>query len=331
MAIKHPQYPASAYVGDSTLIQPCLGSRLYEDDHGSILIGQPPEVLKGLLLHGVSNFDTLVLPDVKEKGGSLTNSLEFPLYFFLFVSNGLSEGRKLNLVGEEDDLSHALRLLRITLFGPTRNELEFWQTESGLAEEWLAASNELALKDKDGEIIPVEDFFNLLPFEDGQVKIGEQTISHIDSDVFDIGVGNKNTRIDLNEDIAIEPPYQVAPDYVPGGLVKLGIEVLGGASGFTPTEPCTGLALCYNGEYLLIDCIPFLDQHLFARGISKNQIGAIFLTHLHDDHSSLFPLLLMPHQVDLITTKEIFYMAMEKMGIISESNLLSCFWLLVML
>ncbi len=61
-------------------------------------MGSPPEVLKGLLLHGVSNFDTLVLPDIKEKGGSLTNSLEFPLYFFLFVSKGLQSGRKLNLV-----------------------------------------------------------------------------------------------------------------------------------------------------------------------------------------------------------------------------------------
>ena len=94
MAIKHPKMPASAYVGSSTLIQPSSGSRLYEDDAGSILFGQPPEVLKGLLLHGISNFDTLVLPDVKEKDGSLINSLEFPLYFLLFVSNGLKDGRK---------------------------------------------------------------------------------------------------------------------------------------------------------------------------------------------------------------------------------------------
>ncbi|MDA1369592.1 MAG: cyclic nucleotide-binding domain-containing protein [Proteobacteria bacterium] len=314
MAIKHPQFPASAYVGDATLIQPCMGSRLYEDDHGSILVGQPPEVLKGLLLHGVSNFDTLVLPDIKEKGGSLTNSLEFPLYFFLFVSNGLAEGRRLNLVGESVDISHALRLLRITLFGPTRKELDSWKTPPALRDEWLAASEELALKDKRGKTIPVEDFFNLCPFKNGSVDIGKQRITHAETDVFDIGVGPKSTRIDLNEDASIEPPYLVTPDYIPGGLVKMGIEVLGGASGFTPTEPCTGLALCYNGEYLLIDCIPFLDQHLFARGISKNQIAAVFLTHLHDDHSSLFPLLLMPHCVDLITTREIFNMAMEKIA-----------------
>jgi len=314
MAIKNPNIPASAYVGNVTLIQPSQGSRLYEDDSGSILIGQPPEVLKGLLLHGITKFDTLILPDVKEKSGSLTNSLEFPLYFFLFMSKGLEQGRKLNLVGEATDISQALRLLRITLFGPTREELEGWQTDRTLADEWLAASDELALKDKYGETIPIEGFFNIMPFKNGWVKIGEQTISHIDSDVFEIANGGGSTRIDLNEDTHIEPPYQVEPDYVPGGLVKMGIEVLGGASGFTPTEPCTGLAFCYNGEYLLIDAIPFLDQHLFARGISKNQVAAVFLTHLHDDHSSLFPLMLMPHRVDLITTREIFNMAMEKIA-----------------
>lgn len=310
----HPKHPASAYIGNTTLLQPSLGSRLYEDANGSILFGQPPEVLKGLLLHGVSNFDTLVLPDVKEKGGSLTNSLEFPLYFFLFVSKGLQSGRKLNLVGEAVDISHALRLLRITLLGPTREELDKWHTETALRDEWLAAADELALKDKYSETIPVEGFFNEIPFKNGMARVGDHTIQHVDSDVFDVISGGSATRIDLNEDAVIEPPYQVAPDYVPGGLVKMGIEVLGGASGFTPTEPCTGLAFCYNGEYILIDAIPFLDQHLFARGISKNQIAAVFLTHLHDDHSSLFPLMLMPHKVDLITTNEIFEMAMEKIA-----------------
>lgn len=204
--------------------------------------------------------------------------------------------------------------MRITLLGPTRAELDKWDTEPELRDEWLAAADELALKDKYGETIPVQNFFNEMPFKNGLVRVGEHIIQHVDNDVFDIIIGGSATRIDLNEDAHIEPPYQVAPDYVPGGLVKMGIEVLGGASGFTPTEPCTGLAFCYNGEYLLIDAIPFLEEHLFARGISKNQVAAVFLTHLHDDHSSLFPLMLMPHRVDLITTHEIFEMAMEKVA-----------------
>ncbi len=314
MAIKHPEFPASAYKGSATLIQPCLGARLYEDDYGSILFGAPPEVLKGLLLHGVSRFDTVVLPDIREKGGSLTNALEFPLYFFLFVAKGLEEGRKLNLVGHRDAISQTLRLLRITLLGPTRDELQNWRTERPLIDEWTAASEELALKNKYGEVIPVQDFFSLYPFEDGAVHIGQQHITRLDTDHYEIEVNRAITQIDLREDSQLAPPYQVQPDYVPGGLTKMGIEVLGGASGFTPSEPCTGLALCYNGEYILIDCIPFLDEHLFARGISKNQIAAVFLTHLHDDHSSLFPLMLMPQRVDLITTREIFEMAMDKLA-----------------
>ena len=314
MSIHIPGISASVDAGNTTLIQPSPGSRLYQDKAGSILLGQPPEVLKGLLCHGINSFDTLVLPDIKEKSGSLTNCLEFPLYFFLFISKNQKQKRKLNLVGEKTDISHALRLLRITLFGPSKDELVAWQTETRLAEEWLAASKELALKDQSGKVIPVEDFFNILPFKDGRVEVGDQTIIHVGSDVFDIAYGDAVSRIDLNEDSIIEPPYTVEPDYVPGGLVKMGIEVLGGASGFTPSEPCTGLALCYNGEYILIDAIPFLDQHLFARGISKNQVAGVFLTHLHDDHSSLFPLMLMPHKVDLITTREIFSMAMEKIA-----------------
>ena len=116
--------------------------------------------------------------------------------------------------------------------------------------------------------------------------------------------------VDLNDEEAVTPPYPVQIDYVPGGLAKMGIEVLGGASGFSTDEPCTGLAMCYNGDYLLIDSIPFLDEHLFARGISRNQVAAVFLTHLHDDHCSMFPLMEMPHRVEVITTVEIFNMAM---------------------
>lgn len=199
-------------------------------------------MLKGLLRHGVSNFDTVVLPDVREKSGSLTNSLEFPLYFFLFVSKGLAQGRRLNLVGDHDAISQTLRLLRITLLGPTREELMDWRTETGLLQEWITASEELSLKDGTGETIAMEEFFNLFPFENDTAKVNDQSIVRVARDVFEVHSRGSVTQIDLNEDSKVTPPYPVEPDYVPGGLVKLGIEVLGGASGFTASEPCTGLA-----------------------------------------------------------------------------------------
>jgi len=287
---------------------------MVSDDSDVILFGQPPEVLKGLLLQGVTEFSTLVLTDVKEKDGSLLNNLEFPLYFFLFVSNGLVKGRKINLVGEELDISHALRLLRLTLLGPSESELDRCETEAGLKQEWLAAADALALKDSEGKVLSIESFFEIKPFVDGVAAFKNLSITHTGQDLYEVANLDDRVEIDLNEDQEINPPYSVQSDYVPGGLIKMGLEILGGASGFTPNEPCTGLALCYNGDYILIDAIPFLDQHLFARGISKNQISAVFLTHLHDDHCGLFPLIMMPHKVEIITTRAIFNMAMEKLS-----------------
>jgi CRP-like cAMP-binding protein len=297
------------------LIKPADGSRAVLGEQESILIGQPPEVLKGLLLNKISHFDTLVLCDIYEKDGSLLNNLEFPLYFFLFVAKGLEQGRLLNLVGEADNISRALRLLRLTLLGPAKSELDAWGTEEGLKNEWLNAAEYLALKDDKQQVRSIESFFNIIPFKDGVAKTSHFEITHLSQDKYQLTYdGESSVEVDLHEDKEINPPYAMQSDFVPRDLVKLGLEILGSASGFTANEPCTGLALCYNGEYILIDSLPYLDKHLFARGISKNQISAVFLTHLHDDHCALFPLLLMPRKVNIISTREIYEMAMDKLS-----------------
>ncbi len=301
-------------MAEPQILTPAQGSRIVRDEAEVVLFGQPPDIVKGLLRAGITRFDTLVLPDNREKAGVLLNNLEFPLYSFLFFSNGLAERRQLNLIGDADAISQAMRLLRITLTGPTRAELDHWHTDEALKNEWLGASEELALKQDHGAVIPVEDFFNPIPFEDDLAVAGSFAIERRGPDHYLVSNPGGDVEINLNEDTEITPPYPVVADYVPSGLSKFGMEVLGGASGFSTTEPCTGLALCFNGDYVLIDSIPFLDQLLLARGISKNQVSAVFLTHLHDDHCSLFPLMQTPHRVDIITTEEIYHMAMDKLA-----------------
>lgn len=294
--------------------KPADGSRLVQFNNETILFGQPPEVLKGLLLNDIPTFNTLVLTDIKEKDGSLLNNIEFPLYFFLFMSNGLAEGRILNLVGRSDDISRIFRLLRLTLLGPTEAELDGWGTSGFLKREWLNASKYLALKDEKNQIREIESFFNVIPFDEDLAEIDSYTISHEGYDHYIVNANDQSVTVDLNDEAGIFPPYQMQMDYIPRDLVKLGLEILGSASGFTANEPCTGLALCYNGTYMLIDSIPYLDKHLFARGISKNSVSSVFLTHLHDDHCAMFPLILMPHKVEVITTREIYEMAIEKLS-----------------
>jgi len=294
--------------------KPADGSRVLQYGEESLLIGQPPEVLKGLLLHKIPTFNTMVLTDSKEKDGSLLNNLEFPLYYFLFISNGLADGKKINLVGCAEDISRVFRLLRLTLLGPTQVELEGWGTPKRVQREWLEAAHYLALKDDRGQVREVESFFNVIPFKNEQAEAGSFTILHTGHDQYKVSFSEESLDVDLNEDEHIFPPYQMQSDFIPRDLVKLGLEILGSASGFTANEPCTGLALCYNGSYILIDSLPYLDKHLYARGISKNSVSAMFLTHLHDDHCAMFPLILMPHKIEVITTREIFEMAIEKLS-----------------
>ena len=225
---------------DFEVLKPADGSRVVRDGVETVLLGQPPEVLKGLLLQKITSFDTLVLPDSKERDGSLLNNLEFPLYFFLFIGQGLKNHKKLNLVGEAEDIGRILHLLHLTLLGPTRANLEQWGTPPEISREWLAASEYLALKDENGKVRAVESFFNQIPFNNGQAQAGRFLISHTGTDRFRVQHGEDVAAIDLGEDLTIGPPYQMQSDFVPRELVKLGLEILGSASGFTANEPCTG-------------------------------------------------------------------------------------------
>jgi len=164
------------------VIKPADGSRMVRDAREAVLIGQPPEVLKGILLQKIQSFDTLVLTDTAEKDGSLLNNLEFPLYYFLFMGKGLREGKRLNLVGYPPAISRALRLLRFTLLGPTEAELQAWGTPEELRHEWLAAAQHLALKHPDGTVRAVDSFFNILPLRDGVADTGHFRIRHCGTD-----------------------------------------------------------------------------------------------------------------------------------------------------
>ena len=296
------------------MLTPATGAQLVCVSGKHFLVGQPPEILKGLLRAQVDTVDALVLTDSRANDGSLLHSVEFMLYHFLFVSGGLQRGERLALIGQREAIADVKRLLKITLLGPDAEQLTTWQTDSRQATEWLSVSYATALKGEDGSPLAIDDLVSSHPFEDGQVQFGATTITHTEHDGYRFSSGSDEREIKI-EAHSITPAYPLHLDYLAGRLNKFSVEVLGGASGFSPNEPCTGLALCYNGDYILIDSIPFLDVHLRARGIAKSQISACFLTHIHDDHCSMLPLMLSPHRVEIITAPEIFNMAMEKLAL----------------
>ena len=84
---------------------PAAGSTLVCANGQHFLVGQPPEVLKGLLRAQINTIDALVLTDSRANDGSLLHSVEFMLYHFLFVSEGLKRGERLALIGQSRAIS----------------------------------------------------------------------------------------------------------------------------------------------------------------------------------------------------------------------------------
>jgi len=277
----------------------------------TILFGCPPEVIKNLMVAGAGSPEVIVLPDTPYRFNTLQNCTEFPLYYFLFVERNFMHGKKLTIVGTSMHLRANRKLLRLTLLGPTKKEYQ-QLGESPWFEELYRESRALSVKDASGRELGIDDFVDFVPFEKGVAALpGGLRIEHKGTDKFAVG----EDKIDIGFTSPQAPPYDLRNDFVTSMPAHFGVTVLGGASGFISDKPCSGLILHYNSEHMLIDCVPFLEHALNARGISTTEIRSIFLTHIHDDHCNIFPLLRLSNKVKLLATKEIFWMAIEKLSL----------------
>jgi CRP-like cAMP-binding protein len=291
------------------------GVKLIIINGSSILFGAPPEVVKYLMVLNDPFPEFIVIPDIIYKKGIVQNSTEFPLYYYLFEMGAVNSGRKLGLIGHTESLENNRKLLDLTLFGPTIQQYK----SIGLSDyfdQLYKESQFLAPKNKNGDFSTIDDFIKLHPFTNGEVELDLCTIKHEDTNIYSIN-GNK---IDIRiHDIQL-PPYNVSIDYTSRIPFKFGIDVLGGGSGFTPHKPCSALMLNYNSEFMLIDCMPYLEYSLKARGVSRRQIKSLFLSHIHDDHCNMSPLLEFNDKIKFLGTKEIYWMAMEKLALQTNSE-----------
>ncbi len=80
----------------------------------------------------------------------------------------------------------------------------------------------LAIKDDQGKVIAVENFFNLIPFDNNLAVAGDFAIEHQGVDRYLVSSSGGDVYVDLNDEAAVVPPYPVHIDYVPGGPVEDG-------------------------------------------------------------------------------------------------------------
>ncbi len=289
------------------------GVKVYQDKDFSILFGCPPEIIKHLIVQNVPFPDYIVIPDTLYRHSVLQNATEFPLYYFLFVQGHFFKGKKLSIIGQSNHIENNRRLLSLTLLGPTKEEYQAIG-DSPFFDGLYKESRALSVKDKEGKEIPIDGLVDFLSFQKDKIDTGQFSLSHEDLNVYKV----KGERIDINFTDEQIPPYNLNPDFVPMRPEKFGVDVLGGASGFSARNPCSGLVLNYNSDHMLIDCVPYLEYSLNARGISKQQIKSIFLSHIHDDHCNIFPLILFNNKIKFLGTKEVFWMACRKLALMTQ-------------
>jgi hypothetical protein len=290
------------------------GVAIHQGEGPSVLFGCPPEIIKSLIIRKIEFPQVIVLPDTLFRGGILQNCTEFPLYYFLFVLGNIAKGKKLAIVGEKEVLDANRELLRLTLLGPTEGEY----ASLGGSPHFKTLYGEaryLSVKDKAGKEIPIDGFIDFIPFVRGEAAGGAEgehwAIRHLDRDLYAVG----GTEVSLRDPGRQDPTYDLNTDFAPKTPQKFGVDILGGGSGFTPGKPSSAVLLNYNSDYMLIDCPPYLDHHLQARGIAREQLKSIFLTHIHDDHCNVFPLVEFNTKMKFLGTREIYWMTLKKLSL----------------
>ena len=101
------------------VLTPFPGCSIVQGTDGDLQFGSPSDIIKLLQRENLEIPSAVVLPDDFFAHGINQASIEFPLYYFLFVNRGYSENRKFTLVGTPEQLERVKHILQLTLLGPS--------------------------------------------------------------------------------------------------------------------------------------------------------------------------------------------------------------------
>jgi len=285
----------------------------------SALLGSPPEILKHLLRQKLQVPRVGILPDVTDIDGVSQIAFEFLGYWFLFVDQGFAKGERFRIIGHPASCESLKEILRLTLLGPSREEMKRWGLSKSRIEMLADMSDGMALQ-KDGRVLQVEELFDFIHFPetgDRAVPLFADSAEHL---VRPLG-GNRFEVIDPEGAQVLDLRFdgeQVRPLVDLSGPIerpeKLRLKVMGCYSGFDPAGPTTGILMWVNSNAFLVDVPSGVSRYLSQVGVSKDQITAVIQTHIHDDHSALSEMVLTEHAVTVISTLEVYESAVAKVA-----------------
>ncbi|MDH5561425.1 MAG: hypothetical protein OEY59_11305 [Deltaproteobacteria bacterium] len=308
------------------------GAVLYSTSTANILIGCPPEILKLLMHKHFPMPNIVVIPGTLYKDSSSQACLEFPFYHFLFIQQGLAQGKKFKVLAKKDLCDKLSEMLRVTLLGPEKNEILEIEKKLKIPQKLnhdkisqiIKETHHLALKAKDGHIFNINELVEFIPFETGDSQVlfkafqehPEISIQRKGEDSFVIECG-KSYPCDLKILQRQSPPYEIkgvlASEKEKKSESIFSVRCLGTSEGFDPTKPANGVLLRINGKWILWDCPAYLRMHLEAADLKFDDVSAIFISHVHEDHLDITESIQPGSRVPIYTSPEIFYCMLLKL------------------
>src|SRR5688572_15567163 len=286
-----------------------------------LAVGFPEEVVKAWLKGG-AQVNAWLVPDVRTAHGIVQWAFEFPLYHALFVRGTFGRGEKIPVVVRRDVWRDVVEYLRLTLLGLTRDEMRDAGVDSQVAEMVARESDYLALERPDGAIAQIEDFLEPVFFDDeGIARVGGLAVRTHGNNTWSF-----YSEHDRVEEFHLEvgdnqlPTYaaNIPPATTPVLPQPFELIMLGASNGFDVDGACSNMVVQANGRFLLIDAGPYIRATLRHAGVGINQLGALVITHAHEDHAvGLSALLETRQRLRLFVSRENAAILRKKLAILN--------------
>jgi hypothetical protein len=283
-------------------------------DGGAVMVGAPPEALKILVLWEFPYPSTVVLPpDPLFAHGMNQASFEFILFNHLFRMNGLRDRKPLLLVCDEEQQPRVESLLHGILRGPDDAAMAAFRTPAAhrrqLLLETAAVSGVVART-------PLEDLARVVVFKDGRAELPDGVVLENGNGEVRVCQGRESVSVPRRASSRELLPLYFADVNTPLQGPRFGLQIIGSASGFSGAEWGSCFIVWINGQPLIIDGTPYLDDHLRLLGIEDDHILGYLITHNHEDHANALGQLINRRPVTLLTSGPVMAALVQRLSAI---------------
>lgn len=267
----------------------------------AILVGAPPEALKVLVLWEYPFPSTVVLPpDPLFAHGINQASFEFLLFNHMFRMNGLRDRRPFIVVCDAAQRERVELLAHQTLRGPSDAEMAQFRTPAGHRRQLVREAEVVS-----GEVsgLPLEQMIQVRCFDGGRLELeGGVCLETPTAGELRVSDGAEALTVPRSAQTRDQLPFYFADVETPVAGPKFGLQVIGSASGFSGAEWGSCFIIWINGQPLIVDGTPYLDDHLRRLGIEDDHILGYLITHNHEDHANAIGQLINRRPITLLTS-----------------------------